>query len=271
MQLVYFTKHWPGTSVKEFARMAKSIGADGLDLAVREGHTVNPANAADALPEAVRTCSCEGVSVAMATMETRPTDPDDPRTEALFAACGEAGVPYVKLGYFLHKPGQDYWAEVERLRGVLGRLGKLAAKHGVLACYHTHSGTFYGSNASGLMHLLRGQDANALGAYIDVGHLALGGEPIPMAVDIVRDYLHIVGVKSPAWEAEPAGDHVAWKARIVPLMEGAVDCRQMLAELKRVGFDGVLTLHSEYEMPQEQLLQALRSEIAYCRRLLAET
>jgi len=44
----------------------------------------------------------------------------------------------------------------------------------------------------------------------------------------------------------------------------------MLAEPASVGFDGPLSFHAEYEMPAAERAQALRGEIAYCRRLLAE-
>ena len=272
MQLVYFTKYWPSYTVEKLASMAKEIGADGLDLAVRSGHAVNPQNVRAALPRAVKACADQGLTVSMATMETKPTDPADPTTESLFAACGEAGVRCVKLGYFFYSTDQSYWAEVDRLRGVIEKLGRMAARHGVTACYHTHSGMFYGANAAALMHLLRGQDPRAVGAYIDVGHLAINGEPLPLAVSMVRDYLRLVGIKSPAWESKKEGDHVAWSHRIVPVQEGAVDCKLMVAELKRVGFDGVLTFHGEYEMGgPDKLLAPLRSEIAFVRRLLKET
>ena len=44
MQFVYFTKHWPELAARELARMGKGLGAEGLDLCVREGHVVNPGN-----------------------------------------------------------------------------------------------------------------------------------------------------------------------------------------------------------------------------------
>ena len=271
MQLVYFTKHWPGTPVEKLAHMARRIGADGLDLAVRDGHAVNPENVRKALPEAVHACQRLRVSIPMATMPTAPTDPADAATDSVFAACGEAGVRFVKLGYYQHQSGQDYWREVERLRGLLEQIGRLAARHGVVACYHTHSGLFYGSNAAGLMHLLRGQDPETLGAYLDVGHLTLNGEPIPLALDIARDYLQLVGMKAPVWEARTEGGRTVWNWRIVPLTEGLVDCRLAIAELRRAGFDGVLSFHGEYEMPPDRLPEPLRAEIALCRRLLKET
>jgi len=268
MQFLYFTKHWPAESIETLIGIAKKVDADGLDLAVRAGQAVNPENVKNALPDAVKKCQDNGISVGMVTMETKPTDPEDPTVEAVLAACGQGGVQLLKVGYFTHEPGRDYWKEIDRLRGVLEQLGKMAARHGVVACYHTHSGMFFGSNASGLMHLLRGQDPASLGAYIDVGHLALNGEPIPLALDIVRDYLRMVGVKSPMWESRREGERAVWNYRIVPMFEGIVDCEQMFRELGRIGFDGPLTFHTEYEMPQDQLVEALAKEIAYCRRAL---
>jgi len=268
MQFAYFTKHWPNSSVEDLVRLARDIGADGLDLAVRAGQAVSPQNVTKALPAAVRTCRSSGTCVSMVTMETKPTDPKDPAVEAIFAACGQAGIKCIKPGYFLHQAGTDYWAEVDRLRGVLEELGRLAARHGVVVCYHTHSGPFHGSNAAGLMHLLRGQDPDVLGAYIDVGHLVLNGEEFPLALDMVRDHLRLVGVKSAIWEPRLEGGRKLWKPKFVPLSEGLVDCKQMMSELARVGFDGVLAFHGEAEVPAEQLPAVLRDEIACCRQLL---
>jgi sugar phosphate isomerase/epimerase len=272
MEFAYFTKHWPGVPVAELAKTARKLGADGLDLAVRERHAVNPHNVRRALPDAVRVCGEEGVKVCMVTMETARPDPNNPATEAVFAACSEAGVRWVKLGYFPYQPGEDYWAEVERIRRTLAELGRMAARHSVVACYHTHSGMMYGSNAGTLMHLLRGQDATALGAYLDVGHLALNGEALPLALDIARDYLQLIGVKSPAWTPQTTREGATkWIHSFVPITQGAVDCRQMFKELRRVGFDGVLSFHGEYEIPPEELPNALKHEIAYCRELLRQS
>lgn len=270
MKFLFFTKHWPERSVSEFAKMARDMSADGLDLAVRKGHAVNPDNVADALPQAARTCRDEGVSIGMVTMEWSPTDPADPATETLLAACGRAGVPLVKPGYFPYDPAKEYWSEIERLRDVLGELGALAKKHGVVVCYHTHSGPTYGSNASGLMHLLRGQDLAALGAYLDVGHLALDGEHLPMAFAMVKDYLRVVGVKSPIWVREQEDGSQVWRMSLVRLEEGLVDTRLMVEELAKTGFDGPLTFHGEHSVPRDEIVEACRDDIAFVRGLQGE-
>jgi sugar phosphate isomerase/epimerase len=236
---------------------------------VREGHVVNPRNVTDALPESVKICAEEGVSIGMVTLEWKATDPKARSTEAIFAACGGLDVKFVKLGYFPHKAG-DYWKELDRVRGVLAELGRMAAKHGVVACYHTHSGSYYGSNAAGLMHLLKDQNPDEIGAYLDVGHLAINGEKIAMALDMAQGYVRLIGIKSPAWTPRKEGDHTVWDLSFVKLTEGMVDCRRLFQELKRVKFDGLLSFFGEHSLPASEIPHANHADIAYCRQILSE-
>jgi predicted TIM-barrel fold metal-dependent hydrolase len=41
----------------------------------------------------------------MVSTETGATDPDDPTLRNIYRACGEAGVPFVKIGYWRWQPG----------------------------------------------------------------------------------------------------------------------------------------------------------------------
>jgi sugar phosphate isomerase/epimerase len=270
MQFCYFTKHWPEMSVENLCRMAHDIGADGLDLCVRGGNVVNPDNVTTALPEAVRVCRNNGISIGMITMEWMPTDPRDPKTQALFATCGDVGVKLVKIGYWRHKTGDDYWAAVDRYRGDLDEIGKLAKKCGIVACYHTHSGGYYGSNAAGLMHLLRGQDPESIGAYLDTCHLAANGERLPFAIDMVKGYLRLFGVKSFVWERKEKDGRQVWNMNFVRMRDGLADTRLFFQELKRVGFNGVLSIFGEHSLPIAEVPSANRDDIIYCKEMMRE-
>ena len=48
MELIFFTKFLKGLSAKEVGRTVKDLGFDGLDLAIRGGQCVDPANVATA-------------------------------------------------------------------------------------------------------------------------------------------------------------------------------------------------------------------------------
>jgi sugar phosphate isomerase/epimerase len=131
-----------------------------------------------------------------------------------------------------------------------------------MPCYHTHSGHFYGLNASALMHLLDGMDPERIGAFLDAGHLMLDGEPFVMALAIVEPYLKLVAIKDPRY--------VKGGRKIVPLGEGLVDWVGVCRDLKAISFDGPVTLHSEYDLEVEPLIKTVRQDIQRFKAWMAE-
>jgi sugar phosphate isomerase/epimerase len=262
MQLLMFTKMLAKLDVAALGKTIKELGFDGMDLAVRPGHPVNPENVEAALPEAVRQWADMGLVVGLVTAETSMIDPGDPVAERVFATCARAGVKYVKLGYYLWKPGQDYWGGVEKIRRDLEGFAALGARYGVIPCYHTHSGNFYGVNASALMHLFDGMDPRHIGAYLDAGHLMLDGEPFAMALKIAEPYLRSVAVKDPRY--------IDRGRKIVPLGEGLVDWPGVCRALKAANFDGPVSLHSEYDMETDQVIATTRKDLRLFRNCMRE-
>ena len=164
---------------------------------------MHPGNAAAELPGAVAAWARQGLSCPLATAATDFIDPAAPGAESLYAACAEAGVPRLKIGFWRFAPGDDYWRAVDAARRDLEGFARLSEKHGVQTCYQVHSGACIGSNCAGLMHLIRGFDPRLVGAYPDLGHLALDGEDWEMGLAMVRAHLSVVGVKDAMYRREP--------------------------------------------------------------------
>ncbi|MFQ6049248.1 MAG: sugar phosphate isomerase/epimerase family protein, partial [Phycisphaerae bacterium] len=154
-----------------------------------------------------------------------------------------------------YEPGQDYWRQVELIRSALEGFSRLGQRHGVTACYHTHSGGFYGSSCGALMHLLRGFDPKLVGAYLDTGHLAVEGEDFTMGLAMVGPYLAAVAAKDLRKVPDANTDPPTWSGKHVKLGEGFFNWRQGLEALRAAGFSGPLSIHGEYE----QLDQATRA------------
>ncbi len=273
MQVIFFTKFLRGLGVEQLGESAKRLGFDGLDLAVRAGHCINPENARAELPRAVESWRRAGLSVPLVTLETNWTDPEHPGLQAVYAACADAGVPFIKLGYWFWKPDQHYWDAVEQHRMELAALETIGRKLGLCTLVHTHSDAIYGSNASGVMHLVRGLDPRHVAVYLDPAHLAFDGEDLPMALDIVRGYLRMVGVKNAAYERLPqpgSGAALKWK-KVMPLLhEGLVDWAQAVQLLRQIGYDGPLAYHGEVDgyMDPERIGKAAAIDLAYLRSIL---
>jgi len=287
MQIVRFTKFWSDLSVAGLGERAKALGYDGLDLAVRAGHAVNPQNVGDVLSGAVRAWAALGVTCAMISGPTDLLDAESPAAQRMFEAAANAGVPRIKIGYFKYTPGADYWALVDEARRALARFSRLSERTGVQTLYHTHSGMCLGSNCAALMHLLDGCDPAQVGAYADLGHLAINGEDVALGLPMVRAHLAAVGVKDARHvpDARPNA-RAAYGDAFVPVGQGAAEWRDAVRLLLDWGFDGPLTVHTEYTTDQDVLavvgdwdhtpeaaamrLRGERDDLAYVRRLLAE-
>jgi sugar phosphate isomerase/epimerase len=255
VQIVLNSKFFHTLSVAELAAKARELGFDGIDLSVRPGHPVNPTNVETALPKAVAAWKAQGLTCPLATTPVSWTSPDAPDVEPLYAACAAAGLPRVKIGFFPFKPGEDYWALVDAARKALAGFARLGETFGVQTVYQVHSGPVLGSNCAGLMHLLRGLDARWVGAYPDFGHMVLDGEDYPMGLAMVREYLSIVGIKDAHHAPQSAGSEPPFVPRFVKVGSGAVNWRRALGALKGLGFDGVLSVHTEYDFDETIIRQ----------------
>lgn len=283
MHIVLNSKFFHALSVSELAAKARELGFDGIDLIVRPGHPVNPANVKTALPEAVAAWKAVGLICPMATAPVSWTNPDASEVEPLYAGCATAGVPRVKIGFFPFTPGEDYWTLVDAARKALEGFARVGETWGVQTVYQVHSGPVLGSNCAGLMHLLRGLDPRWVGAYPDLGHMALDGEDYPMGLAMVREYLSIVGIKDAYHAPQPAGSEPPFAPRFVKVGRGAVNWRRALGALKGLGFDGAFSVHTEYDFDETIIRQVgyadttpahleewARADAAYLRKVWAD-
>jgi sugar phosphate isomerase/epimerase len=263
MRYVYFTKLLEKLDVPALIAFCQETGLDGVDLAVRPGYPVTPDNVAAELPRAVKRFQDEKLTVGLVTAPTSLADAEGNQAKALFEACGKAGVPAIKIGYFTWKEKFD--ATLADAHSRLAGFARLAEKTGVKCCYHTHSGNFIGNNAACLRLLLQDLDPHHVGVFIDTGHVAVNGGPIQMELDIIRNWLHLVAIKDMAWQK--SGDD--WSAHVVPAGQGIVRWNEVAQGLKNCRYNGTISLHGEYETKDlEERKQLARAEVEFLRKKL---
>jgi sugar phosphate isomerase/epimerase len=299
VHFIMFTKHLEGKDIGGLIGALQSVGVEGADLCVRPNYPVTPENAPVELPKAARTFTKAGLNIPLVTTPTRYTDPKERTVEPLFAACAEAGVRFVKLGYWMMGEA-GYWATVDKVRKDLEGFAAIARKTGVAAVVHTHSGETMGLNACSVMNLVKGFDPKCVGVFLDSGHLTITGEPIPIALSAVGEYLKVFAFKDVVRErvvrqkvevqTEPvlirdvhggkasAGvtrtrvvdeGKPTWQMKVVPLGEGYVDWPGLLSRLRAIGFDGPVSIHSEYSgVPVDTVIDLTRIDVRYIRALL---
>ncbi len=76
MQLIVFTKMLRGLSVEQIGERAGAMAFTGLDLAVRDGHAVNPGEChCEELPRAIKVWKQMKLNVPFVSLEAGTTDP----------------------------------------------------------------------------------------------------------------------------------------------------------------------------------------------------
>jgi sugar phosphate isomerase/epimerase len=263
VRYVYFTKTLQKLDVPGLIAFCKEVGLNGVDLAVRPGYPVHPGNMATELPTASKAVRAEGLTIGLVTAVTSLTDPDDRQAVGLFEACGEAGVPAIKLGYFPYTGKFDEALAAARKR--LVGFAKLAEKTGVKACYHTHSGGNLGNNCAGLRMLLQDFDPHHVGAFVDTGHVALNGGPMPMELDMIRPWLTLLAIKDIVWEKKGS----SWQSEVMPAGTGIVRWNEVARGLKECRFNGVVSVHGEYAAANlEERRRLAKQEVEFLKKHL---
>src|SRR5690606_27659090 len=91
-----FSKHLQWLAVPEMIQAAKDLGFDGIDLTVRPGGHVEPAQVVTELPKVVKLIRKAGLEIPMIT--TSVIDPDDALTTPLLKTASALGIPYYRTG-----------------------------------------------------------------------------------------------------------------------------------------------------------------------------
>ena len=272
MQYVLFTDNIADLSVLHACRAAKAAGFDGLDLTVRPGGHVTPANALQGLAEADEIADRESVGIPM--IETALQDVNSPHAEAILAAA-HARARIFKLGYWRYTPFGTLLQQLDEARRKLDGLVALARRYHIRPCVHVHSGPVL-SNGPLLHLLLKDHSPDDVGAYLDVMHMTLEGgrSGWEMTLDMVAPWVAVVGIKDFVFRPTERDAHgqQRFRTEFVPVGDGLVPFPEFFARLKQIRFDGLVSFHAEYKKPPRplstpQLLEQSAKDLQFVKRL----
>jgi len=253
-----FTKPWK-MPLPHLGAFIKKLGFDGIELPVRPGFQVEPANVARGLREAVRVLADHGLSIASVA---GPTD------EATVAACAEAHIPLIRICVDIPQ-GRGYLAHEARLQREFDALIPILERYRMALGIQNHYGRYI-ANAMGIRHLIERYDPRHIGAVLDVAHCALDGEIPALALDIVWPHLRMVNLKNAYWrringsEAAVAAYEPYWTSG----RQGLCSWATVAAELKERGYSGTVCLTAEYS-DEAAVDRLIAEDIVYARSLFA--
>jgi sugar phosphate isomerase/epimerase len=272
-----FTESFQGWPIPEVCEKFKAIELDGLDLTVRPGGHINPADAPEKLPFAARAAREHGVRLSMLSTAIVEANPE---AEALLAAAAAAGVDRVKLGYFRYDKFGTLARQIDASRRKLEGIAKLGAKHKVLPCVHIHSGDTIPASGAIAFLLLKDFSPKEIGAYVDPMHMTVEGanDGWRQGLDLLAPWIAISSLKNcqiAPTERDAQGQQ-RWGFKKCPLADGIAPLPQYLSTLSSLGYHGLFTLHSEYcdgnswkVLNADECLDQTRRDLAYAKALLA--
>jgi sugar phosphate isomerase/epimerase len=117
------------------------------------------------------------------------------------------------------------------------------------------------------------------GAYVDPMHMAIEGGHADweMGLDLVAPWLALMGIKNFRWlpaERDAHGQR-CWRWEYCPLADGQAPLPEFVCYLKRLGYNGIISLHSEYKgetsfrrLCTPELLDQSATDLRYLRSLI---
>ncbi len=264
--LCLFSKHAAKLNYVDLAKYCKQVGFGGVDLTVRPGGHVLPERVTDDLPVALAAIEAAGLKVPMIT--TGLTNPKAPETTATLRKAGELKIPFYKLGYWRYATAKDGTVDLDRklaeVQNALSGFAALSRLYNICGGMHNHSGSYVGAPVWDTWQMIQYLDANYMGYYFDPAHATAegGAWTWSASLELALRRLKMVAVKDFYWEKREG----KWRMRWCPLGQGMVDWPAMLKRLALAKFSGPLTLHVEYETPDE--LKANAEDFATLKRLV---
>jgi len=246
------------------------MGFEGVDLLIRPGYQLQPGDSKEKLVEAFLYIARRGLALPIVTTDF--THAGQEGAETVFAACGETGVPYLRLGWWKYRPEMTYRRILEQARRGLATLVKLGETYGVKPLLQLHGETIH-PGAGLAAKLVEGFTPAEVGIYVDPGNMVNkdGYEDWTMGLDVIDGYLEVVGVKNADKIRKPAvqgPNKWEWERRWVPLDEGLVDWVFYLELLKKRGYRGWLSFHSHYETDLHTCTATTKHDLDFVRKLL---
>lgn len=283
MQFAVFTVSMPSFNPNDTVTRLAELGYDGVEwrICADKGDTDKPSfwkgnratlqpDWSDAQFEEVAKLTREA-DLAVPNLGTYLDRKDLTSIERMMQVANIMGSPSIRVSSAWTGSDEfDYRLLLAETVGDLAKAVELGRKYGVKILLEIHHGTIMPS-ASAALRLVEHFCPKEVGVIHDAGNMIHEGfENLRMGLDILGPYLHHVHVKSSWWKCEEAEEGPArktWKCEWAPLREGVVDFEKLFEALRKVGYDGWLSVEDfSQALPEDE---RLADNIAFLREMEA--
>lgn len=270
-----FSKHLQWLDYKHMAEFAAECGFDGVDITVRPGGHVEPANVARDLPLAVRAVQRTGKKVRMIT--TAITEAGEPHTRSILETAGRLQIGYYRLGWYDYTTAAGMEENLRQTSQKLSGLIELNRRYKVKGAYQNHAGISVGAPVWDIARILHDLNSPWMGCQYDIRHATLeGGTSWPLGFEYIRPHINTLDLKDFLWTRKDG----TWQAENVPLGQGMVDFKKYFGLLRSLPESIPICLHVEYPiggaehgkksitMSAEEVMKTMKADLDFVRKML---
>lgn len=230
----------------DFGFMCECIsksGIGGLDLTVRSGGKVEPADVEAKLPDLVE--EAKKYNLALDMMVTGIISATDPLTERVLKTASASGIRHYRLGYYEFDYKAGIWESLQKHKTSLKGVNDLNKKYNIHGGYQNHAGVRVGGPVWDLYELLRELPPEFSGCQYDVRHAMVeGANAWILGMRLIAPYIKTLAIKDFTWITGTGKP----RAVTVPMGEGMVNWDLFFKTVKELNISGPLTLHIEYPL-----------------------
>ena len=272
MKFSVFTKPWKTQSLDELGELVHNMGFNAVEYPLRDGFQVQPSDGAKGILNLRKTLAKFDVAVTSIAsgIDVRVIDGKGEvigATEGLFAACGEAQVPIVRICQSLNG-SLGFHENMDALRKQYDALVPYCEKYGVTLGVQMHCGWADINNSYDSYILLKDYNPKAIAAVWDAGHAGLAGESPRYGLDCLWDNLCMVNFKAAYWQSREklVNGEKRWDAVWVPGREGMGSWSEAVNYLKSRNYSGTVCLPAEYS-DESQIEKDAAEDLKYIKEL----
>ena len=208
----------------------------------------------------------EEVGLKICNLATYLQSDEFEKIEKVMQAAEIMECPQMRINAPSYERGDNYNSLFQETRKNLEKVEKIASKYGIKALLELHMGKIIPS-ASAAYRLISFFDPRYIGLIYDPGNMIQEGyENWRMGMELLGAYLAHVHVKNSKWVIEKKNERGVsfWRPTWAQLKEGVVDWKQVISDLKAVGYKGYLSLEDFSDIPTEK---KLNEDIEYLKSL----
>lgn len=267
-----FSKHLQWLDYKHMAEFAAECGFDGVDITVRPGGHIEPANATRDLPLAVKAVERTGKRVRMIT--TAITEAGEPHTKSILESAGRLKIECYRLGWYDYPPATGIEENLRQTLDKLKSLAELNRQNKIKGAYQNHAGTSVGAPVWDIARILRDLNSPWMGCQYDVRHATLeGGTSWPLGFEYVKPHINSLDIKDFLWTQKDG----KWQAENVPLGKGMVDFEKYFTLIRALPESIPFSLHVEYPiggaehgernitLSAEEVMKTMKADLDFVR------